>query len=86
MQQMTIGDEASAVVLKVEHITGTENHVSIKVLPSVCRLYLTAREHEPHVELSQTKDHSGRQFWNATRTDFPSETAEPVSDARPHGG
>ena len=70
MEQLTIGAQDSAVVLKVEKsIYGTSaNHVSIKVLPSVCRLYLTALDTEPQVKLLQTTDDSGRQFWNATRT------------------
>ena len=86
MEQLTIGDQDSAVVLKLDHIPGTSNNVSMKVLPGLCRLYLTALEHHPDVELSQTKDASGRQFWKATRTAFPSPAAWDLSVTKGHDG
>ena len=74
-QQLTIACQDSAVVLQLEHIPGAPNHISIKVCPDMFGGYLTALDHQPNVELSRTRDDSGRQFWKASKTDFPSTAA-----------
>ena len=84
MEQLTIGDQDSAVVLKLEHISGTSNHVFIKALPGVYRLYLTALEHQPGVQFSRNRDASGRQFWKATSADYPSPAAWNLSVTKGH--
>lgn len=61
-QQLTVACQDSAVVLQLEHIPGTPNHISIKVCPDMFRAYVTALDHQPNVELSRTRDDSGRQF------------------------